>query len=91
MFGVYGISTIVGYLMANPDFIYVFNIQWKRNGGIGNQQKNRNHPDFSMAKIVYITQKTLGELRSLSVSHIFVKDHKLRLVRKKTKGVKLLL
>ena len=40
----------------------------ERTGGIGNQRKNRDYPDYSIAEIGQNTQKSPGDLRRLAVT-----------------------
>ena len=47
----------------------------KGTGRIGNQTKNRDHPDYSRVEIGQITEKSPGDLRRLDVAQTPVKDH----------------
>ena len=50
--------------------------------GIGNQRKNRDHPDHLTGKIDENTEKSPGDLRRLDVTQTLVKDRQQMLMWK---------
>ena len=52
----------------------------KKTARIENQRKNQDHPDHSIIKLCQDTEKSPGDLKRLTVTQIFVKDHQLMLV-----------
>ena len=49
-------------------------------GGIGNERKNRDDPDYRIGIIAKNTQKCLEDLRRFVVTQTPVKDHQLTLM-----------
>ena len=50
------------------------------------QRKNRDHPNYTIAKISQNTEECPGELRSLAVIQTLEKGHQLRLIWKNLQG-----
>ena len=49
-------------------------------GGLGNKKTLGDHPNYSIVEISQDSEKSLGELRRLSVSQDLVKVHQLMLM-----------
>ena len=47
---------------------------------IGNKRTNREHPSYSIAKIVHNTEKSPGDMRRIPLTQTLVEDHQLKLV-----------
>ena len=47
----------------------------KKTGRIGNQRRNRIHPDYSLFEISHNTKKSSRDLKRLSVTQTLVKDY----------------
>ena len=54
----------------------------KEIGRVGNQRKNRDHPNHSIVEIGHNTENSPGDVRKLAVSQTPVKDYQLMTVRK---------
>ena len=52
-----------------------FTKAWQKTCGIQNHKKNQDHPDYSIVKCGYNTQKSPGDLRRLAVTQTQGKDH----------------
>ena len=61
----------------------------KGTGITGNKRTRGNNPDYIIIKISWNNEKSAEDLRRLVVSQTPVKNHKLTLVWKTLKGVKL--
>ena len=60
-----------------------------RTGGFGNKRTRGDHPDYSIFEIVQNTEKSTGDLSRLVVTQTPVRNHRLTLVWKTLKGIKL--
>ena len=61
-----------------------------RTRGFGNNRTSGINPNYSIANIDQNTEKSPGDLRRLAVSQTPVKDHRLMLMWKTLKGVKII-
>ena len=59
-----------------------------KTGGLGNKRTSEDHPNYSIIEIGQNTEKSLGDLRRLTVTQTPVEDHQLMLVWKTIKRVK---
>ena len=60
----------------------VLKVLEKKTGGIGNQMKNQDNPNYSIVEIGQNTEKNPGDWRRFVVTQIPVKDHQLTMVEK---------
>ena len=51
----------------------------KRVGGVGNQRKSQNHPNYSIVEVSQDTENSPGDLRRFAITQTPVKDHHLTL------------